>query len=197
MKTGKLITIMGITNLGKTTQQNILEERLKKEGYNIVSFKYPMYTHEPTGPRIFDYLKKGNPENLSPTEFQKLNVQNRKDFEPVVKEFLQQGYLVLAEMYVGTGIAYGMGDGIPKSDLIEWNKELLQPDISILLDGNRFMESKESGHIFEEDDEKTENIRKIHLELAQDFDWDIVNANQSIEKVHQDIWNIILKTSRV
>ncbi len=193
MKQGKIITLMGITNLGKTTQQNILEETLRSKGYDLVCFKYPLYDHEPTGPRIFNYLKKGNPEKLSPVEFQKLNVKNRKDFQPVIKEFLQQGYIVLAEMYVGTGIAYGMGDGIPKQDLIQWNQDLLVPDVSILLDGERFMESKELEHIFEQDDEKTEEIRKIHLELAQDFGWNIVNANQSIEKVHQDIWNIVSK----
>jgi len=188
---GKLITIMGVTNMGKTTQQKLLESRLESIGISFVSLKYPLYDLDPTGQRIHVYLKKGNPENLTPIDFQKLNVQNRFDFQERLEELVHQYQIVIAEMYVGTGIAYGIGDGIPKQDLIDWNQGLSIPDVSILLDGERFLESKEEGHIFEQDDEKTERIRKIHLELAKDFGWSIINANQSVEQVHEDILNII------
>lgn len=188
---GKLITIMGVTNMGKTTQQKLLETKLQSNGISFISLKYPVYDLEPTGPRIHAYLKGGNPENLSPVDFQKLNVQNRFDFQPTLEKLLEEHQIVIAEMYVGTGIAYGMGDGILKQDLVDWNNGLLVPDVAILLDGKRFLESKEQGHIFEQDDEKTESIRKIHLELAQDFGWSMVNANQSVDQVHKDIWDIV------
>ena len=53
------------------------------------------------------------------------------------------------------------------------------------------MDSVEAGHRFETDDEKTERIRLIHLDLAKEFNWSIVNANRSVEEVHDDIWEIV------
>ena len=42
-------------------------------------------------------------------------------------------------------------------------------------------------HIHETDHELTEKVRQKHLELAKEFNWKIVNANQPIEKVFEDI----------
>ena len=94
-------------------------------------------------------------------------------------------------MYTGTGLAYGIGEGVNKEYLLALNEGLRIPDISILLDGNRFMESAEENHRFEQNDELTERIRKIHLELALEMNWQIINANQPKEEVHEQIWKII------
>ena len=45
---GKLIVIEGTDCSGKETQTNILMDRLKKEGYPVVKFSFPMYD-TPTG----------------------------------------------------------------------------------------------------------------------------------------------------
>ncbi len=191
MKKGILVTIMGITNVGKTTQMNILEEVMTQKGLSFKTLKYPIYDLVPTGPRIFSFLKEGNPEKLTPKDFQDLCAQNRKDFEPKLVEMLSCNDIVVAEMYTGTGIAYGVGDGVSKNHLLKINYGILLPDVSVLLDGNRYLESREKVHRYENDDEITEKIRKIHLDLAKDFDWKIINANQPIEKVHQEIWREI------
>lgn len=188
---GKLITLMGINNIGKTTQQTMLVEKLNESGYLVKSLKYPLYELEPTGPHCNDYLRKGNPEGLSPKEFQELCVQNRHDFQPELEKLLHEHDFILAEMYTGSGICFGMADGIPKVELIEMNDGLLVPDISILLDGERFLEAREEGHNYEKDDEKMNIIRKNHLELAEDLNWSVVSANQSVEKVHEEILKII------
>ncbi len=190
---GILFTLLGVTNTGKTTQQKLLEEHLKNDGYTVVYVKYPRYETEPTGPRINAYLRGGNPEHISAQEFHELQIQNKFDFEPKLVTLLSENDIVLAEMYTGTGITYGMGDGISKEWLIEQYAPLRKADISILLDGKRFMESKEEGHHYENDDEKTEKIRLAHLELANDFGWTIINANQTIDEVHQQIYSEIKK----
>jgi thymidylate kinase len=188
---GILVTIMGITNVGKTTQMEILERLMVKKGLKFKTLKYPIYDLVPTGPRIHSFLKGGNPENLTPKDFQELCAQNRKDFEPQLIQLLANNDIVVAEMYTGTGIAYGVGDGVPKDHLLKINYGILLPDVSVLLDGDRFLESREKVHRYENDDEITEKIRKIHLGLAKDFDWKIVNANQSVEEVHKQIWQEI------
>lgn len=193
-KTGILATIMGVTNIGKTTQQEMLTTELQSRDLKVAFVKFPAYGLLPTGPRINDYLRNKNPEGLTPLEFQKLNALNRKDFAPLLEDLVSSNDIVLAEMYFGTGIAYGMGDGISKDELINLDQELRQPDVSILLDGNRFLESREENHHFEKDDEKTERIRKIHLELAKDFNWVIVNANRDKMIIHNEILNIVVSS---
>jgi thymidylate kinase len=190
---GLLITIMGINNVGKTTQQNLILKVLKNKGYRVVTLKYPIYELEPTGPRCNSYLRKNNPEDLTPKEFQKLCAQNRFDFQKELEILLQENHFVVAEMYTGSGICFGMADGIDKNELIKMNKGLIIPDKSILLDGERFLEAKEESHNYEQDDKKMDIIRQNHLELAKDFSWSIVNANQKIEKVQKDIIDIIFE----
>lgn len=193
MKKGLFFTLLGVTNIGKTTQQELLESHLRADGYSVAHVKYPKYDCEPTGPRLNAFLRKGNPEELTPLEFQVLNFQNRMDFQPTLEKMLEENDVVIAEMYTATSIAYSMGDGIEKQKIIDLNAPLLEADYAILLDGKRFVESKEEGHVYENNDPKTEKIREAHLELAKDFDWDIVNANQTIDEVHEEIYEKVKK----
>lgn len=188
---GILFTLLGVTNTGKTTQQAKLQERLFAEGYRVAYVKYPVYDLLPTGPRINAYLRQGNPEGISAQEFHVLQIQNKRDFAPKLEHLLSENDIVLAEMYVGTGIAYGMGDGLEKDWLVSAYEGLRKADVSILLDGARFLESREAGHHYENDDEKTERIRAAHLELAADFGWNIVEANGTIDEVHEAIYQIV------
>lgn len=188
---GKLINILGINNLGKTTQVNRLKSIIESKGKTCKILKYPAYDLEPTGPRITLATKKGNPEDLSSEDLQVLNSQNKHDFEPILIGHLQSHDFVIAEMYKGTSVAFGMGEGLSQDFLELMETDLYTEDVSILLDGERFMEAKEEGHRFEEDGEKMDRIRQIHLLLAQERNWSIVNANQQEEKVTEDIWAII------
>lgn len=196
---------MGVTNIGKSTQRDLLVRAIskrkvgnEKEGRQMKAtmVKYPVYCLEPTGPQINDYLRNKNPQRLTPLAFQELNVKNKLQFEPKLIALLEENDVVVVEMYTGTSIAYGMGDGIDKETLINMNTGLLNADVSILLDGKRFKTSIESGHIYENDDEKTEKIRLHHRELAERFGWITVKANQSEVKVHDDIFNIVSKALR-
>jgi thymidylate kinase len=190
------IALYGITNLGKTTQVNLIDERCKKEELKVWIQKYPKYDLEPTGPLIHEAIKGGNPKKLSAGEIQALMARNRFDFQNHIDNILygirKEGLAsVVAEMYTGTGIAYGMGEGVNKDYLLALNQNLRVPDISILLDGERFLESVEKGHRFEEDSIVTAKIRAIHLDLASEMGWHIINANRSISVVHEEIWDLI------
>lgn len=188
---GKLIAIYGVNNIGKTTQINLLKQEFEKQGKKVSVIKYPIYDLPPTGPQINAYLRQNNPEKLSPKEAQFLYAQNRKGFEEKLKDLLLENDFVILEDYTGTGISWGIGAGVNKDYLIEINKDLLKTDISILMDGKRFLEAEEKKHIHENNYELTNKVRQAHIELAKQFGWKIVNANQSIDEVNKDIINII------
>ena len=186
-----IITIYGINNLGKSTQVKILVDKLKNHGM-ACSLKYPIYDLEPSGPMIWKYLRDGNPFNLNPREAQILYTFNRLHFEArLQKEYLFKHDFVVLEDYTGTGLAWGIGAGVDKKFLLKINQELLKEDLAILLDGERFLEGKEIGHKHETDDELTEKVRQTHLELAKEFGWRSVNANQTKKQVSDQIYKIV------
>lgn len=190
-KEGKFIVFYGMNNLGKTTVVNGLTDFLRTRGKDVVYLKYPIYDLEPTGPRINRYLREGNPENLTPATVQKFYSDNRRDFEPKLIKMIDEGKWVVAEDYKGTGIAWGMIGGYSVERMEEINKNLYEADLSILLDGERFLTGIEKGHTHESATELWSKGRLIHLELAGRYNWKIANANQSREKVLDEVINII------
>jgi len=190
-KRGKLIVLYGINNLGKTTEAKLLIEKLTTEGYKTEYIKYGIYDLLPSGKILNEYLRKDNPHNLSPREFQLVHIINRTQYQPILEEKLNQGTNIVAEDYMGTGISWGMGAGVDKNFLIKANSHLTKEDIVILLDGQRFTESVEKNHNHENNQALIDKVRQAYLELAKDFNWHIVNANHSIEEVFKKIWEIV------
>lgn len=185
MGRGLFIVLYGQNNLGKSTQLDLLEDVWKLIGREYRRVKYPVYDLEPTGPMINAILRQGVP--ATDEELQALFAQNRRDFEPTLVSWLEGGEDVIAEDYLGTGLAWGLTKGVSREFLDEVNKDLLIPDMSILLDGERFSSGIEKGHRHEcAGTEIWEKGRRAHLELAKEFGWEVVNANQSKEKVLED-----------
>lgn len=192
MKEGLFIVIYGANNLGKSTQIEKLVTDLNSAGIIAQKIKYPVYDLEPTGPIINEQLRGEKGQTLSEEAFQDLYIQNRLDFQPQLVRLLDEGVTVVAEDYVGTGVAWGWVKGLAVDDLLEKNKGLLKPDVEILIDGERF-NAPDHKNIHEQDDALWLRSRRAHLELAAKLDWSVVNANQSIEEVGQDILNILEK----
>jgi dTMP kinase len=179
---GKFIVLYGSNNLGKSAQLELLENLWNELERPYRRIKYPVYSLEPTGPRINAVLREGL--EIKEEELQAEFAQNRKDFQPTLEEILEKGIDV---------IAWGLVKGVEREFLDMVNAGLLEPDVAICLDGERFSASIERGHRHEAaGNEVWEKSRRIHLELAREFGWDIVDANQSMDKVHQKIVDILL-----
>ena len=185
---GKLIALYGINNLGKSTQAKRLVERLIQEGKEAYYLKYPLYNLAPSGQLINGYLRNGNPYDLSPREYQIVHVVNRTQYDAALRARLMSGEWIVVEDYVGTGIAWGAGAGVDEAFLQELNSHLLHEDLPLFMDGERFLEAKEEGHKHETNDELMNKVKETHHLLAQKHGWFMVNANQTRDEVHEDIW---------
>ncbi len=188
MKKGLFIVLYGVNNLGKTTQAKLLVERLQKEGHQAEYMKYAVYDLAPSGPLINNYLRGGNTWDLSAREVQLLHSLNRTQYEPTLLEKLASGITVVAEDYIGTSIAWGTASGAEETFVREVNAHLLQEDLAFLLAGTRFTEATEHGHPNETNEERMQKAVDIHARLGREFNWQLVNANQSIEEVHTSLW---------
>ena len=190
-KRGKLIVLYGINNLWKSTQAHLLIDRLKSLGLQAEYLKYAIYDLPPSGPLLNEYLRKGNPHDLSPREFQLLQVLNRTQYQPLLQEKLEQWTWIIAEDYVGTGIARGMGSGLDYDFLLQINEHLLKSDLDLFFDGERFQSGIEKNHTHEQNDALMQVVRSAHQKLAQQFSWHPINANRSIQEIQSQLQKII------
>jgi thymidylate kinase len=192
---GKFIVFYGANNLGKTLQVSLLEEYLKQKNIPVKRIKYPVYDLEPTGPIINAVLREG--KQMAEDALQTLYVQNRKDYESVVKKELEEGTWVIAEDYKGTGIAWGMVRGVSLEFLEEINKDLFPEDIAIVFCGKRFATGIESTHRNEKDEVIWQKAYDNHMFLADRYGWEKITANQPIEKVQKDIVALLKKKTNL
>ena len=191
MNKGKLIVLYGSNNLGKSTQAKLLVKNLNNKGYQTNYIKYPIYDLEPTGPQINEIIRGGKAQEISEEELQKIYSQNRLDYQEQLEEQLNSGINVVAEDYIGTGLAWGVTKGADLAVLEKQNEGLTKEDIMILLEGERFTEAKEEIHIHEQNDELMKKNRQVHLDLAKKYHWQIVPANGPIEEISASIWQAV------
>jgi thymidylate kinase len=186
------LALYGINNIGKSTQVERLKQRLEENGKTVKVLKYPIYDLEPTGPQINMFLRDPEAPKISGENFQMLYIQNRLDYEPQLLKDLGNYDVVIAEDYIGTGMAWGMTQGVTYQWLQGRTMQYPQrkADLEILLDGVRFLIGKEDSHRNEGDDNAMEQTRKNFLFLANRYHWPIVNANQTEEKVTEHLWEI-------
>lgn len=191
---GKLIVLYGINNLGKSTQAKLLVERIKSNGYQAEYLKYPIYDLAPSGTILNDYLRNGNPHKLSSREAQIIYAMNRTQYQAELIAKLKAGINVIAEDYKGTGIAWGLGAGVDEKFLKDINSHLINEDIVYLFDGNRFRQAIENNHKHENDEDLITKVRWAHLKLREEYGWLKVNANNTIQEIHEELWQ---KTSEL
>ncbi len=192
---GRFLVIYGPNNIGKSTQIGNIARLLIGDSHyrgQLLKVKYPIYGLRPTGPEINRILRQETGMAIPEVKLQTLFAQNRRDFQELLITLLNTGITVLAEDYTGTGLAWGLTRGVPLKILLELNADLIDPDIAILLDGNRFLDACEPTHRNEgAGDEIWSKNRVAHLHLADMFGWQVIDASQEKEAVTMAIWEIL------
>jgi len=200
-KRGKFIVLLGVNGTGKSTQAQLLAEKIRTEAGNEVKYvKYPIYGLEPTGPMINSYLREGNPHKFSSREFQILHAFNRTAFEPRLTEFFESGVHVVAEDYVETSLAWGIAKGVEKKFLLELNSHLLEPDIRVFFNGRPYGTDREKNHLHESNMKLVERVFKEHQRLAKEFKWKTIDLYDEEKEpfgeaeIHERVWGLIDKS---
>jgi len=186
---GKLITLYGINNIGKTTHSKLLAERLRSNGHKAYYVKYPVYDIKPTGAFLNNILRNSDGQKISEDELQMWFVLNRYQWQERLRELLSEGYIVVAEDYIGTGIAWGMAKGLKKEWLESMNAHLIKEDFALMLEGERSLNAREDHHVHEQNDDLVAKCLKTHDALASEYGWKRV----SLQKEKKDTANLIWK----
>lgn len=190
-----IITFEGPDSAGKSTQANILYEKLKKKGLKVKLFHFPRY-ESPIGEFIGKVLQNDDME-VDFTALQMLYVADQLDFSVEAKKLLEDGYILILDRYDLSTIAYYIAKtkcDINKSIRIvkSWQKFILKPDITFIFDAKHRISDRrklETLDKIEKDKSIMDHINNIYQSLRYIDDREIysIDASLSIENIADQI----------
>ena len=206
-KCGKYIVIEGHDGTGKSTQVEMLHERLSKEGIEAVEI------HEPAGVAIADELRKiiknGGLKRDGKTNLLLFTAARRELYRQVLAPNLERGTWVLAARNWRSTAAYqGYGEGLDINEIEAITRRYtteayLNPDFECILslqsEQERTKRIAQRGELknpdaFESrDGDFQTKVENGYLEIAKKDDLPVINASPSPEKIHEEIWKLIQK----
>ena len=100
MSKGQFYVLEGTDASGKTTQFNLLVERLVNEGYDVVTFDFPQYQN--------DYLagNYGSAEEVGPYTASVFYALDRYSARDAINKALGEGKIVLCNRFTGSNMAH-------------------------------------------------------------------------------------------
>ena len=203
MSNGKFIVFEGIDGAGKSTQVNLLTEKLVSLGYDVVLTAEP--TTLPSGKALRQALsgKDKKSECEMATMFVLDRIAHNIDKENGIIPLCEQGKIVISDRYYYSTLAYQ-----GHTTDYEWVKkmnlscpDIKRPDLCIYLDLlpeqslARIKARNEEVEIYE-NLEKLTKVRNTFLSVIDDLKRDgekifIVNANEQIDDIAAKISAIV------
>jgi dTMP kinase len=131
MTPGLLIAFEGLDQSGKQTQAELLRDRLTARGRASRLLSFPDYATV-IGAEIGRALR--GERAYGADVMQLLYVANRYEWKQAIVDATQTGVIMLCDRYLASSVAYGEAQGLDAAWLLEIQKYLPQPDVTILLD---------------------------------------------------------------
>lgn len=128
---GLLIAFEGLDQSGKQTQAELLRDRLVDAGRLVRLLPFPAYD-TPIGQEISRALQ--GMREYGADVMQLLYVANRYEWRPQMERELERGTILVCDRYLASSVAYGESQGLDPAWLMEIQRHLPQPDLTILLD---------------------------------------------------------------
>lgn len=190
---GLLIVFEGTDGTGKSTQLKLLAAALKKKGLTVIS------SFEPTNGSFGKKIRAlySNRKDTSLEEELELFLADRKEHvDTLIAPALSSGKIILCDRYYLSTIAYQGAAGLDPTEILEMNAFAPEPDLALL-----FYAPIETGvtRITENrgdtlnDFEKEEYLEKVKTQF-EEMDLPCIqriDANRSIEEIHQDVLHLV------
>lgn len=199
---GKFIVIEGQGFTGKTTQANLLVQKLKESGIEAVSVRHPGGTEHAEKYRR-QLLEKKEAGVLTPDEELELIFKALHSLiEELILPALREGKWVVLTRFIASAIIYqGYQEGLDKEMIVQQAEKAsqhLKPDLSILIDlpEKEIMERQQNAHdseihAYNDSDLEVLKIRREgFLEVFNKMEnIVIVNSEKPKEEVAEEIWS--------
>lgn len=214
-KRGVFIVIDGTDGSGKATQTELLVKKLKEQNHQVKMFDFPQYGKK-SAALVEEYLngKYGTAEEVGPYKASLFYACDRFAATKEINSYLEKGYIVISNRYTSSNMGHQAGkipDKKERDKFLSWLEdlefnllEIPRPDLVMLLyldpktsqervdmkDQREYLGDKKRD-IHENDLQHLEDARKAYKDVAENYNWPIIDASESIETVHNNIWSIV------
>ncbi|MHA2060711.1 MAG: dTMP kinase [Candidatus Sifarchaeia archaeon] len=188
---GFLIAIEGIDGSGTSTHSRLLYEFLVEQGFSVI------LTREPTKGVVGRIIKDALQDKFQikqPEVFALLFAADRiQHVKEVIEPAIKQGKIIITTRYVESSLAYQSAQGLTREWIKAINKDIVWPDITIILDINPSdamarLNKREQLESFE-NREFLSKVRSNFLERAKEKEYTVIDTTQSIQKSQEIIQN--------
>ncbi|MEN3026096.1 MAG: dTMP kinase [Chlorobiota bacterium] len=192
---GILISFEGLDGCGKSTQVELLAERLRSLGYTVQVFREPGAT--PLSESIRQLLLYTPTEIVPVAEMLLFNAARAQLVESAIRPALAAGAIVLCDRFADSTTAYqGYGRGLPIDQVLLCNHIAtggLKPALTLFLDVPvevAIQRSQKGDRMERSGYEFFERVRQGYWEIARREPERVVciEASSSPERVHATVW---------
>lgn len=199
---GKFIAFEGIDGSGKSTQVQLLAERLKENHIDCYATMEP--THAPIGAFLREILmgkRKADPR-VTAALFAADRLDHLLNEEDGIAAKVAAGATVITDRYYFSSYAYHSGD-MPMEWVIglnEQSREVLRPTVTVFIDINadtameRILKNRDHQELFE----KKTKLAEVRMNYFEAFDKlkdteeiIIVDGNGSPKEIAEEIWEAV------
>ena len=128
---GLLVAFEGLDQSGKQTQAELLRDRLTAAGRTVRLLSFPDY-ETVIGAEIGRALR--GERDYGSDVMQLLYVANRYEWKKEIVRAKDAGEILVCDRYLASSVAYGEAQGLDSAWLLDIQKYLPQPDLTVLLD---------------------------------------------------------------
>ena len=203
---GRFITFEGTEGGGKSTQINLLAARLRERGMTVRTLREPGST--PIGEEIRHTLQHSaqNQAMTAEAEWLLMNASRAQLVREVIRPALHAGEIVLCDRFYDSTVAYqGYGRGLDLETVrrvIAFAVGDTRPDLTIVLHvpidvseaRRKARESKQRDRMEELDRKFFERVEAGFkaIAAAEPKRVRVLDATESIERVQEQLWSLVL-----
>ena len=174
------IVFEGIDGAGKSTQIQLLKEWLEANGFNVETLVEP--TDSEVGKLIRTILQR--PDATSDKVQKTLALLFAADRMLIMDKLSDDSKIIISDRSFISSLTYQQ----PAEWIEVLNKYAKKPDLLILLDLDvKKSVARTSGEDTFENEEFLTNVRANYLNLVEGYTYEIINANNGVNKVSSDI----------
>jgi len=192
---GALIAFEGLDQSGKQTQAELLRDRLKADGRKARLVSFPDYGTS-IGEEIARALQ--GEREYGPDVMQLLYIANRYERKPDLLRWLEGGLVLVCDRYLASSVAYGEAFGLDPGWLVDMQKFLPTPALTIVLDiapETAVARKAVDRDKYERDLALQLRVRDSYLRQAAADGWVVIDGAQTKDAIAADVVNAV--TSRL
>jgi dTMP kinase len=188
---GRLIVFEGLDQSGKQTQAELLRDRLRLEGHKARLVSFHDYGTS-IGEEIARALQ--GERDYGPDVMQLLYIANRYERKLDLLRWIEGGLILVCDRYTASSVAYGEAFGLDPAWLVEMQKYLPPPSLTILLDiapVTAVQRKSVDRDRYERDLAMQGRVRESYHRQAAAGEWVVVDGERSKDAIAAEVFTAV------